>query len=293
MSLARLLCCVSLTGLTACGGSGSGPAGAGQKDQKYAILLEREYQPGQEYRVRIQDNTTETAVLSSQGKVVSDTKKLRGLSFSGTRKVLSAGKDQPSEYVIEELSQNKEGQSQVLLPPGTRLQASPVGGKWQYTVDGKPLGEELDDALGTLLGDRTGGPGDDAIFGTKAPRAVGERWSVDMSKLPDDEISFDPKAATGSTRVVALRSVEGVECLEIEAEMAIPQLDLKGLPEGAKLLGASMSGRFLGLFPTDTKLPSLSQGMATDMTFKMEVMSPQGPVQVDAKSQTDRTVNRE
>ena len=294
MSMVRLLLGCLLIGLTACGGAGSGPTAASQKkDQKYPILLEREYEPGKEYRVRIKDGTTETAVMSSQGKLVNETKKLTLLSFVGTRKVLSAGKDQPSEYTVEELSLTTDGPAQVLLPPGTKLLASPVAGKWQYTVEGKPLGEGLDDALGTLLGDRVGGPGDDAIFGTKTPRAVGERWDIDMTKLPDDELNFDPAGASGSTRVVALRSVDGVECLEIEAQMSIPKVQLKGLPAEAKFLGASTAARFLGLFPTDTKLPSLSQGMSMDMSFQMEVMSPHGPVQVDAKTLGERTVNRE
>ena len=280
--------------LTGCGGGGSGPAAnAGQAGQKYPIVLERDSEPGKPHPVRIKDETTDTTMMSSQGKVLSEEKKIKALSFAGTGNALAAGKHHPTEYVVDELSQLKDGQPMALLAPGTKVLKSPVGKKWQYTVEGTPVGEEVRDALETLFSGTVSDTGDDDIFGTAEPRAVGESWSINVEKMKEDEeLDFDPKGASGSTRVVALRQVDGVECLEIEAEMTIPQVDFKGLPQGAKVLESKMSGRFIGLFPTNTKLLSLSQGMSMDVVIKMEVMSPNGPVRLDMVSHGEKTTNR-
>jgi hypothetical protein len=287
---------VGLVGLVGCGAptAGAVSGAANETTKKYPIQLEREYEPGKQYRVRVKDESNETMVMSNQGQVLNEEKKHEILSFAGTRKTLSPGDDPPTEYVVEELLQSLNGQSQALLPPGTRVMATARDEKWHYTVDGQPVGEVVAGALSDLLGASAGGPGDDQIFGSTTPRAVGERWEVDVANLPEeDEITFDPQGASGFTRVVALRQLDGVECLEIEAQLSLPKVSFKGLPADAKFLGASMTGNFLGLFPTDARLPSISKGMTTDMTAKMEVMSPQGPVMVDMKMHGEKTTNRD
>ena len=257
-------------------------------------MFERAYEPGKEYRLRLKDESNEREVMRSNGQIVKEEDKTKVLSFVGTRKVLSAGEDQPSEYLVEELTQTLNGQASVVLPPGTKILASPAGKEWRYTVEQQPLPKEVDELVGSLFGRTIGGPGDDDIFGTKEPRAVGEQWPVDPARLPaDDDIVFDVSKASGSTRVVSLRTVEGVECLEIEAKLSIPKLTLKGFPAEAKMLEATMSGSFLGLFPTDEKRLSLSQGMSLDMAMKMEIMSPSGPIVADMTMHNENTVSRE
>jgi hypothetical protein len=292
--VARGLLGMAVMRLTACRGGGSNPAASGgPAGQRYSILLERDAEPGKPYRVRIKDESTETMVMSSQGKVLNEEKKLKALSFVGTGNALAAGDHHPTEYVVDELTQLKDAQTQALLPPGTKLLKSPVDEKWQYTVDGTPVSEEAKDALETLLGSSVGAVGDDDIFGSKEPRAVGERWSINVEKMKEDDLDFDPQGAAGSTRIVAVRQVDGVECLEIEAEMTIARVDFKGIPKDAKVHESKMSGRFLGLFPTNTKLLSISQGMSMDLNIKMDVMSPNGLVQIDMDSHGEKTTNRD
>jgi hypothetical protein len=81
--------------------------------------------------------------------------------------------------------------------------------------------------------------------------------------------------------------------LEIQADLSVPRLTLSGLPEGTKLLEGTLSGNFVGMFPTDSKRPSLSQGMSIDMKMKMEVQSPNGPVLAEMTRHDERTANRE
>lgn len=283
-----------LFGATACGGASATPAPSStQATDKYEIVLRRDLEAGKSYRVSIKDDSQEHAVMRVQGKVVSDESKSTLLSFVGTQKLLSAGHDQPAEYVVEELTRTQAGQTVALLPAGSKIAATPVDKKWQYVVEGQAMSEELDEALHTLFGDEIGGPSDDDLFGSKVPRAIGESWNLDISLFQDESVKLHPEGATGSTRLLSLRKIDGVECLEIQADLSVPRVTLHGLPEGTKLLEGGMSGHFLGMFPTDRKRPSLSQGMSMDMKMKMEVQSPNGPVLAEMTRHDERTANRE
>jgi hypothetical protein len=283
-----------LFGAAACGGASATPAPSStQASDKYPIVLQRDLEAGKTYRISIKDESQEQAVMRVQGKVVSDESKSTLLSFVGTQKPLSPGRDQPAEYVVEEMTRTLAGQTAALLPAGSKIAAKPVDKKWHYAVEGQAMTEELDEALHTLFGDEIGGPSDDDLFGSKVPRAIGESWNLDISHFQDENVKLHPEGATGSTRLLALRKIDGVDCLEIQADLSVPRVTLNGLPEGTKLLEARMSGNFLGMFPTDGKRPSLSQGMSMDMKMKMEVPSPNGPVLAEMIRHDERTANRQ
>jgi hypothetical protein len=293
-SFSTPLALLLLLGATACGGASATPAPSStQASDKYPIVLRRDLEAGKSYRISIKDESKERAVMRVQGKVVSDETKSTRLSFVGTQKLLSAGRDQPAEYVVEELTRTAAGQTAPLLAPGSKIDAKPVDKKWQYAVEGQVISEELDEVLHTLFGDEIGGPSDDDLFGSKVPRAIGESWNLDISHFQDENVKLHPEGATGSTRLLSLRKIDGVDCLEIQADLSVPRLTLNGLPEGTKLLEGGMSGHFLGMFPTDTKRPSLSQGMSMDMKMKMEVQSPNGPVLAEMIRHDERTLNRQ
>jgi hypothetical protein len=294
VSLALVSLFVPLLGLAGCGGAGSTAAPpSAQAGEKYPIVLRRELPPGKSYQLRVKDESTEHTVVSLQGKVVKDQTKTTLLSFVGSQQALSGGRDQPTDYVVEELTRTADGQKTALLPPGSKIAARPAGKEWQYTVEGQPAAEDVNNALQKLFGSSAGGPTDDDVFGSKQPRAVGESWSVDLTSFPADEkIELNPDGASGSTRFVTQRNVDGVACQELQADLSVPKVTLKGLPEGAKVLSVSLTGHFLGLYPVDTRLPSPSQGLAMDMKFKMEIASPQGPATVEASVHSDHTQNR-
>ena len=65
------------------------------------------------------------------------------------------------------------------------------------------------------------------------------------------------------------------------------------MPAEAKVLASRLTGHYTGLIPTNTKLPSFSQGMSIDVVFKADVMSPDGPVRMDMTSHSEHTSNRE
>lgn len=283
--------------LISCGGTPRGPIAAEEVGTKYPISLNRDEEPGKVYHVRLREESTKTLVARSQGRIVKEENENQTFTFVGTRKKLSAGKRQPTEYVVEELTRTSGSQKDVLLPPGTTIRATHSEAAWRYTVDGQPTPESIHEILSSLMGGKTSDDEkgtDDAIFGSKEPRAVGERWSVNVAALPvEEEFEVDLEGASGSTRVAALRNVDGIECLEIEAELSCPKLHLKTMPADANVHSAAMSAQFLGLFPTDTRLPSLSTGMTFELVVSMDVATPQGPVRMDMTAQTAQTTNRD
>jgi len=294
VSLSLVAICLPLLGLTACGGSGSAAASPdAEAGGKHAIVLRRELEPGKSHPLQVKDESSQHTVTSVAGKVAADVSTTTLLSFVGTERALSAGRDQPEEYVVEELTRTTDGKTVELLPKGAKLASKPDGKEWQYELEGKPVSEEVSDALHTLLGRTVGGPTDDEIFGTKQPRAVGESWNVDVNHLPPDEhIAFNPEGASGSMRFVGVRKVGETDCLDLQADLSVPSVSLKGLPEGAKVRSASMTGKFAGLFPADIKLASPSQSMVIDVKLQMEVAAPQGAVVVDMTVHNDHSQNR-
>lgn len=290
----RSIALVLLLAASGCGGATStAAASAAPSADKYPILLRREQPAGKAVRIRIKDESKERTVMRVQGNVVSDATSSTLLSFVGTLRNLSPGHDQPAEYVVEELTRISDGKTAALLPAGSKIAANPVNEKWQYAIEGQTISEELGEALHTLFGDDVGGPTDDDLFGSKVPRAIGESWNLDIANFKDENVALNPEGASGATRLVSLRKVDGLDCLEVQADLSVPSVTLKGLPAEAKLLEAALSGHFLGLYPTDTKLPALSQGMSMDIRMKMEVQSPNGPVLAEMTRHDERTVNRD
>ncbi|HKO53249.1 MAG TPA: hypothetical protein VJV79_36315 [Polyangiaceae bacterium] len=284
VSLGLVALLVPLMGLVACGGAGSSAASpSAQAGDKYPIVLHRDLEPGKTYRLRVEDESTEHSVTSIAGKVVDEKNTTTLFSLVGSHKTLSAGRYQPGEYVIEELTRTTNGDKTALLPTGSKVSENLVGKQWQYTVAGKPVSEQATKALHALLQDTEGASSDDDIFGSKLPRAIGESWPVDVHHLPplDESIVVNPEGASGSTRLVALRKLDGVDCLELRGELSVPSMTLKDLPEGAKLLSGGVSGNFVGMAPVDTNLPSPSVTRTIDVKLKMEVPSPRGAVTVD------------
>jgi hypothetical protein len=184
--LAFVALLVSLSGFVACGSEHSTPVSPASANGKYPIALRRELEPGKSYHLRVKDESTEHMVTRVRGQVNEETK-TTVLSFVGAQQALAAGRDQPTDYVVEQLTRTQNGTESVLLPAGAKIACRADGKHWQYTVDGQLASEELANALKTLLGDSIGGPTDDEIFGTNQPRAIGESWPVDVSHLPGDD----------------------------------------------------------------------------------------------------------
>lgn len=73
--------------------------------------------------------------------------------------------------------------SRPLLPEGTVVVASIANDKTVFHSNEKLLDEQTTTWLRSLILLHTGGVGDDEMFGTKTPKAVGESWSLNTDEI--------------------------------------------------------------------------------------------------------------
>jgi hypothetical protein len=258
--------------------AGYDSSAAAQSGKKYEIVMRRTYQAGKPYRMSIKNESTQVVETIFQGQSIDRKEQYTQLSFLGTIQ----GNAVPAtsrEFVVEQLAQVSGDGTRELFPAGTKLHGKQAGKSWNYSVSGKPVAKDLSESLKTLLDESLESTDDDAVFGSGMPRAVGEQWSIDTSKLPKDkDIGFKPEDASGMAKLTAVKDIAGIECLQIEAEVMFRNLSLNKLPHSAKVLEAQMVAHFVGLFPTNPNLPRLSDGSAMDMKVKFQAQSPNGPV---------------
>jgi hypothetical protein len=286
-----LACALSFClGCASTGGDASSTVPAA--DQKYPIRFEREFEPGKIYKVELVSEERQRMVFSFDEKLVKEQLQHKVLHFWGTQQALAAGRHQPTQYVVEEFTLSEPGHKRELLPTGARIVSRVAGEHWQYRVDGQAPDPEMDAQLGSLFGRELSASGDDEVFGSEIPRAVGERWPADISHLPQSaEIAMHPEGASGSVRLTQLRVVDGVQCLQMQAELRVPQVTARALAQEATVLRSQLESTFEGVFPVDTRLPPVTSSMQVQLDVQMQVQAERGPVTIDL-TLVSRTLRR-
>jgi len=188
------------------------------------------------------------------------------------------------------------GAKQVLAPAGARVVVTRAAKKEDalVAVDEHPASKSVRDAIGAIFTLTTStGPGDDEVFGTTLPQSLGGEWPVNgplaEKSLASSGILVSPGAVAGTTRLVGVRSIDGVECLELENAMTVGALQSIGdLPPGSTIQSARIDLRLHLLLPIDEAraVPESEMTMTIKGTFT--IPSPQGPVQVTLESTDDK-----
>lgn len=277
----------------ACASTGGEAASSAQApDQKFPIRFEREFEPGKIYKVELLNEERQRMLFSFDEKLVEEQVEHKVLHFWGTQQALAAGRHQPTQYVVEEFTLSEPGKKSELLPSGARIVSRIVGEHWRYEVDGRAPDAELDGHLGSLFGRELSASGDDEVFGSKIPRAVGESWPADVSHLPQSaEISMHAEGASGSVRLAKLRVVDGVQCLQMQADLRVPEVTVRTLAQEATVLRSQLEGKFEGVFPVDIGLPPVNSSMEMQLDVQMQVQAERGPLTLDL-TLTSRTLRR-
>jgi hypothetical protein len=106
----------------------------------------------------------------------------------------------------------KGGSSRALLPEGSVVVASKDKDRTVFHVNEKPVDEQTTTWLLSLIALHTAGVGDDGMFGTTTPRAVGESWSISI-----DEIKklLKEMGASGSGEIAGSGTLEKAEANHI------------------------------------------------------------------------------
>ncbi|AKF03050.1 hypothetical protein DB32_000199 [Sandaracinus amylolyticus] len=120
------------------------------------------------------------------------------------------------------------------------------------------------------------GTGDDPVFGTSEPQHVGATWGIDTalaaSGLAAIGVVVRHDHLGGQTRLVERAQVRGVDCLVLRAELSARQLEMPGLPPGARVERADMRAAVETALPLDLERPS--QRQRTELRMRIELSVP-------------------
>jgi len=149
---------------------------------------------------------------------------------------------------------------------------------------GEDVSEEAKSFLKRLYPPERGGTGDDAIFGDKMPRKVGESWPIDLEagakSFSQGGLTVDPKEMTGTTTLKAIEEVNGEKALRIVGTIEMTNLKPPA-PAGVTVESCSMKAQYSGLYPLNVSQPQAENEVTSDMTI---LMTGNG-VKIEAKAQ--------
>ena len=264
----------------------------------YVVHVQHPSKVGVRWHVVADDETSERTSAQVAGNPAhQDSSKTTHVHVDGTVVVreLQANGRSPlkDETTVDELWATLDlGAKQALAPPGAHVAVgrAPRKDDATVTVDGLPASQAVRDAIDSLFSLATyAGPSDDEVFGTPAPQSIGGEWRINEQLaekgLAASGVVVSPGTVSGTTKLVGVQSIDGVDCLELENKMTIGALQSIGsLPPGSTIQSARSDISLHLLVPADdTRAVSRSEiTMTLEGTFT--VPSPQGPVHVTLES---------
>lgn len=263
----------------------------------YSVRLKRPAHVGDTSHVSVDDDHTEHTVTRIAGATAKDERKATRAHIEGTTKLLALQPDGHSalrdEMTIADFwsvkgdapktSHATVGSKLVIERGATKRDA-------RVTIDGVAATKDVIDALDHLTTlTLHKGPSDDEVFGTKSPQPVGAEWPVDSELAEKDlrarDMVIPPGSITGSTKLVAVRSVRGIDCLEVDNHMSISALKSMGeLPPGSTIKNARIDVHVHLLLPIDETKTALESAMDMTIAGVFVVPTPKGSVEVELDS---------
>lgn len=225
----------------------------------YPIRLEREARAGARF-----DLTSEARIFRSEGVVEGEEAvqsegsgegKVRLEARATVEAVNSEGGITRARYEVKSFEGSIDGTAVEAIPAGSVLTTHTDGQQTRIRLEGGELGpQQLLLLIQVLETAREGEPGDDDLFGTEEPQAVGAAWPLHPAAVVaafsanGTELTVD--AVSGGSRLVAQRPVAGVECLQIEGRLDVVQMIPPGVDETA-FVNARLSLEYSGDYPLD------------------------------------------
>jgi hypothetical protein len=270
----RTLCLVVGAGTMLAGMAavGAWPAGA-TPEGTYEIRLTRPQKVGDRHLMAVKGRQHKKERVTMGAQVVTDTDTTTDVELEALAEVLAV--DAKSRgirmaYTIERCQKIANGQTSQLLARGRVVVVEYRDGRSRITVDGERPPKELEEALGVVLSAREPNSAtDDEIFGTKERKRVGDEWSINTEAAARDlgsrGVKLEPANLSGATKLVDVKTHEGLKALELTGTIRIGNVALP-LPPGARVEKAYVEALFWGLFPAD---PSSTRHVADSMLLKI------------------------
>lgn len=279
----HVLISISLLVCLACGGgAATTPAAAtttpGTSPQ-YQVVLHRPLSPGNKFRVLVEARQRVEGTDSASGAVAAQSTEIAKdvkLELAGTVTIREVDKDGRATSALLQIETFKHTDTgKELLPTGTSVDAVLGQGRYNLMVNGQPR-PELQRPLDLVFPlHRPGSPLGDELFGSKTPRQIGDSWSVAKStvaeSMEDEGYTVKETDLSGETRLMGTTSVNGEECLELNAKLHADQAAV-GEQWEMKGVGAGKIDSTIKLVvPTDVTRPVALEEATTSGEFALHL----------------------
>ena len=252
----------------AAGGNGAAPVQAGlgatgadanePTDKRYPIVLAPAATVGERSWDRTEARVVTETVLRMNGNEIGRKQEDRAVRIVGlttVREIDADGVAVVIEIEVETATVDEGGKSRELTGRGSVVTVRRKGPKPRIEVNGGPPSPADLAAWEVALTTSDPGASNDAVLGTKEPRAIGDSWAIDANLCADD-LSRDGKMTvaggdvSGQTTLVAAKVCgKGQTCLQTRTDIAISRFDIVGLPPQASVREATSAVRLEMLQP--------------------------------------------
>lgn len=266
--------------------------------QDYVIKLSRPKTVGLKFQVTGRGTEREELSFIVSGRTNRIVDNAFDLEFAAQSEVLEVdpkGHVTKAALTLDKCLKTSRQGNEELFPEGTVIVAASQDGKTLFsTKDGRPVPPAQSKVLNLVISIHRGGSDDDDIFGTTARQKVGSTWPINSEVARRDLEKKVPRftlsAVKGSARLVGATKVDGVDCLNLSAELRI-QASPSNL-HGMKITQNELTANFAWSFPVDAARQKVTE--KSEMTMNMALSGKLPLLELDgvAQSCAQQTVER-
>lgn len=214
----------------------------------FQITIGRRLRVGERFRFERRQRVEKLKIETLAGKKIGEEQTLSVTSFSGTGEVTSAdaqGNELSFAYEVESFARSDED-GEWSLPSGTKLRI--VRGLDEagaiVEIDGRPATDREREAVSIFVGLTHDDVGDNAIFGTRQARRVGDSWKArdDLirAKLAAEGVTIPPDGLTATATLVGVVPTDEGHLREVETSLSIDRFTVPDLPADVTLAGSKL-----------------------------------------------------
>jgi hypothetical protein len=219
--------------------------------------LDRAERAGDQYHLEATSTNKTTTNITVSGQLMRSTEDWFSVSLSADVTIVEANSTNwATRKRVKVLSSKwtRTGNTGPLLPEGAILDARIAGGRTLYEVDNKPVDEEVGRMLAAVINLHVSSQGDDDMFGTTSPKAVGESWTVNADSTKS--LLKEMKSQGGRQEIHGTGSLERIEGNHLFVRSSITVYDVLLPTAGVVPEGGEVGIDYWGRIPLQQSDPT-------------------------------------
>ena len=242
-------------------------APAAAEAEKYPVKLHRPAAAGEAYTYAAVGRLTEKIDVSIDGETTVANHDAYRCELASRVEILKVDeKGLPTETLIKVYRFQKQADDEKLaldlLGRGTEIHCKFAAAGDTFTVDGKKVSDEVEEALAivALRLSAQSGETDDEVMGTTEPKAEGDTWALDADSLAGalarNGFHILPGRLRTEATVTSATKAAGAQPQFLGVDMTIVGEGISPeLPAGYQLKSGTLTNEISRRLPTDPKTP--------------------------------------